>query len=420
MRTRTTRRWESGELLEDALEVVSSDAQLDGNSSASLGPEPDVDSLWNLLFTSGTSSAPKAVRCTQRRLLTTGNRLSMLLDVGPDDVGYIAMPLFHSNSLMVGLAPALVVGRVGRPRQALQRLAFPGRRSPLRGDVVQLHRQATRVSARYAREARRRRQHSQPRLRERGFTSGRRVCLDAVRSRGGRRFRIDRGSDRLRQIGGTLPEDRSERCERTSPSSTRTAIRCRWLSSTPTGRLVNADVCVGEIVNTAGVGPFEGYYKNEEAMAATTRRGWYWSGDLGYIDADGWVYFAGRTADWLRVDGENFPAGPIDAVVGRHPDVLLGAVYGVPDVFAGDQVMVALVLSGRRRVRPGQTSPRGSGAAGPVAQVAPSVREDQPCASADALQQGAHAGPAAREVPLGPHGGETPSSRGPAESTATT
>jgi fatty-acyl-CoA synthase len=109
------------------------------------------------------------------------------------------------------------------------------------------------------------------------------------------------------------------------------------------GRLANADVCVGEIVNTAGVGPFEGYYKNEEAMKATTRNGWYWSGDLGYIDADGWVYFAGRTADWLRVDGENFPAGPIDAVITRHPDVLLGAVYGVPDVFAGDQVMTALV-----------------------------------------------------------------------------
>ena len=111
------------------------------------------------------------------------------------------------------------------------------------------------------------------------------------------------------------------------------------------GRLTNADACVGEIVNTSGVGPFEGYYKNDEAMRATTRNGWYWSGDLGYIDADGWVYFAGRTADWLRVDGENFPAGPIDSVITRHPDVMLGAVYGVPDVFAGDQVMVGLVLN---------------------------------------------------------------------------
>ena len=110
------------------------------------------------------------------------------------------------------------------------------------------------------------------------------------------------------------------------------------------GRLANADECVGEIVNTAGVGPFEGYYNNPEATERTTRFGWYWSGDLGYVDADGYLFFAGRTADWIRVDGENFPAGPIEDALARHPDVVLGAVYGVPDEQAGDQVMASLVL----------------------------------------------------------------------------
>jgi len=110
------------------------------------------------------------------------------------------------------------------------------------------------------------------------------------------------------------------------------------------GRLLNADTCVGEIVNTLGVGPFEGYYRNDEAMRSTTRKGWYWSGDLGYVDHEGWVYFAGRTTDWMRVDGESFPGAPIEAIIGRHPDVMLASVYGVPDPDAGDQVMVALVL----------------------------------------------------------------------------
>ena len=82
------------------------------------------------------------------------------------------------------------------------------------------------------------------------------------------------------------------------------------LASTNEGRLLNAEECVGEIVNTAGVGPFEGYYNNPEANERTTRFGWYWSGDLGYLDDDGYLYFAGRNADWIRVDGENFPAGP--------------------------------------------------------------------------------------------------------------
>ena len=53
--------------------------------------------------------------------------------------------------------------------------------------------------------------------------------------------------------------------------------------------------------------------------AKTTRFGWYWSGDLGYVDEDGYLYFAGRTADWIRVDGENFPAGPIEDALRRAP-----------------------------------------------------------------------------------------------------
>ena len=83
------------------------------------GIEPDVDSIWALIFTSGTSDAPKAVICSQRRLLVTGNRMSMIMDLGPDDVGYVCMPLFHSNAVQVGWAPSLVVAVRGRTRPAV-------------------------------------------------------------------------------------------------------------------------------------------------------------------------------------------------------------------------------------------------------------------------------------------------------------
>ena len=46
----------------------------------------------------------------------------------------------------------------------------------------------------------------------------------------------------------------------------------------------------------------------------------------------------------IRVDGENFPTGPIEVILARHPDVLAAAAYGVPDPEAGDRVMAALVL----------------------------------------------------------------------------
>ena len=108
--------------------------------------------------------------------------------------------------------------------------------------------------------------------------------------------------------------------------------------------MLNLEEAVGELVNTTGPGQFAGYYKDEKATAERMRGGMYWSGDLAYRDAQGWVYFAGRTADWLRVDGENLAAAPIERILLRHPSVNRAAVYAVPDPSTGDQLVAALVL----------------------------------------------------------------------------
>ena len=110
-------------------------------------------------------------------------------------------------------------------------------------------------------------------------------------------------------------------------------------------RLVNADVAIGELVATNGSPSFEGYWENEQADHDKTRYGWYWTGDLVYKDADGYLWFAGRADDWLRVDGENFAAAPVVRILERHPDVVMAAVYAVPDPVVGDQVMAALQLA---------------------------------------------------------------------------
>jgi len=306
------------------------------------GTEPDVESLWVLLFTSGTSAAPKAVRCTQRRLLTTGNRMSMVLGVTPDDVGYVAMPLFHSNSLMVGLAPALVAGAsVGLARRfSASRFLDDVRRYGATWFNY------TGKPLAYLLATPERPDDAENPLRLAYGNEGSPHVVEAV----ARRFGVA-VVDVFGSTEGGIALDRGGGPPRGSVGRLRQGIqvvdpdgveRPRALFDAE-GRLTNAAECVGEIVNVEGVGPFEGYYRNDEAMARTTRNGWYWSGDLGYVDAEDWVYFAGRTSDWLRVDGENFPAAPIEAIVARHPDVVLASVYGVPDVDAGDQVMAALV-----------------------------------------------------------------------------
>ena len=112
------------------------------------------------------------------------------------------------------------------------------------------------------------------------------------------------------------------------------------------GRLSNAEAATGELVNTAGAGAFAGYYNDPAAEAERMRDGMYWSGDLAYRDRDGWIYFAGRTAEWLRVDGENLAAAPIERILLRHPQIEQAAVYAVPDASVGDQVMAAVVAKG--------------------------------------------------------------------------
>ncbi len=102
---------------------------------------------------------------------------------------------------------------------------------------------------------------------------------------------------------------------------------------------------VGELVNPTGAGWFRGYYNDPEAEADRMAGGVYHTGDLAYLDENGYAHFAGRLGDWMRVDGENLGTAPIERILLRHPDVAEVAVYPIPDPDVGDQVMAALVLT---------------------------------------------------------------------------
>lgn len=297
-----------------------------------------------LLFTSGTATAPKAVICSHGRLVETGKNLGLnVYGLGPEDTGYIAMPLFHANSLMCGLMPALCHGAglgmirkfsktrwledvrrygvtffnyTGKPLAYI--LSTPARPddadNPLRicfGNEGS-HRVVTEFERRFGCKV----------IDVFGASEG---GLGVTRQPGD-----PPGSIGFPAPGIIVADARGNEC----PPARFDAC----------GRLLNADECVGELVNTQGTAWFEGYYKNPAATAERTRGGWYWSGDLGYRDERGYLYFAGRDVEWLRVDGENFLGRPIEEILGRHPDIVLAAVYGVPDPDGGDRVMAAVVL----------------------------------------------------------------------------
>jgi fatty-acyl-CoA synthase len=314
-------------------------------TGASFPDDPIADdSLFMLLFTSGTSGAPKACLLSQGRLARMSTGFAMGMEFGVDDVLYCAMPLFHSNCIITCLTPWLVCGGtlalrrrfsasgflpdvrkfgatyfnyVGKPLSYV--LATP--EQPDDADTT-----LTRVFGNEATD------------RDIELFSKRFGCTvgDGYGSTEGGAF-INRIPDMPKGALGMGPEG-------TVILDPETMEECPRARYDEQGRLLNPEECIGEIVNKNGVAGFEGYYKNDEANAQRVRGGYYWTGDLGYRDEDGWFYFAGRDFEWLRVDGENFSAAPLERILMRHPDVLVAAVYAVPDEEVGDQVMAALEL----------------------------------------------------------------------------
>ncbi|MDQ1375455.1 MAG: steroid-22-oyl-CoA synthetase [Actinomycetota bacterium] len=305
----------------------------------------EPSSLFLLLFTSGSTGAPKAVRCTQGRLAAIGVRAADLYGIGRADVYYCAMPLFHGNALMAVWAPVMRAGSTFATRPKFSASAFL--------DDVRRH-GATHFnyvgkSLAYVLATPERPDDAENPLKlgfgteasERDIAEFRRRfrCLVVEgygMSEGGTNINVVPGTP-----AGSLGRPGNDTTVILDPSTGRECPPARFDDG---GRLLNPDDAIGEIVNTAGSVGFEGYYNNAEADAERVRGGAYWTGDLGYRDEEGFFYFAGRSNDWLRVDGENFAAAPVERILFRHPDVVMAAVYAVPDPRGGDQVIAALEL----------------------------------------------------------------------------
>ncbi|OBH02689.1 long-chain-fatty-acid--CoA ligase FadD17 [Mycobacterium sp. E1747] len=288
--------------------------------------------LFMLIFTSGTSGEPKAVKCSHGKVAIAGVTMSQRFSLGPDDVCYVSMPLFHSNAVLVGWAVAA----------ACQGSLALRRKFSASNFLVDVRR----FGATYANYVGKPLSYVLATPEQPDDADN---PLRAVYGNEG----VPRDVERFARRFGCVVQD--------GFGSTEGGVAIARTPDTPDGALgplpegvdiVDPDTgepcpvgVVGELVNTAGAGRFEGYYNDEPAEAERMAGGVYHTGDLAYRDDAGYAYFAGRLGDWMRVDGENLGAAPIEQVLLRHPDVTEVAVYAVPDPVVGDQVMAALVMA---------------------------------------------------------------------------
>jgi fatty-acyl-CoA synthase len=316
-------------------------------------PEPAADDRLLLLFTSGSTGAPKAVVCTTGRLAVIATGAVDSIGVREDDVFYQAMPMFHGNAIMANLAPAVALAAPVelRPRFSASQFLTDVRRhgatyfnyvgrslayllaTPEQGDdAVNSLRLGFGTEASQRDRAEFERRFGCSLTESYGSSEG---VISTHRPVG----------TPAHSIGVPRPRPGSD----VAIVSPATGVECAVAVIDADSRLVNPGEAIGEIVDRGGAPGFEGYYRNDDATTDRLRDGWYWSGDLAYRDADGWLYFAGRSNDWLRVDSENFAAAPVEAVLSRYSDAVMVAVYATPDPRTGDEVMCAVEL------RPGTT-----------------------------------------------------------------
>ena len=321
---------------------------LDAHRGADLPAElPDPAAILLLLFSSGSTGAPKAVICTQGRLGRLTESMTDRISLHRNSISYMCLPLFHGHAIMMNLATS---ARAGATVVMVRKFSASRFIRDIRENNVTFFNYVGRVLS-YILSNPADDGDADNRLEVAFGSEASPAEVEAFRKRFGCEVREGYGASEgviritptadspRNSLGlpavGVVAEIRNERNEVCPPAE-----------FDESGLLLNAEESTGEIVVVGRGTSFEGYYKNPEAMADRLKFGGrdFWTGDLAYRDREGYFYFGGRSSDWLRVDGENFGTAPVERILVRYPRFSGVHAYAVPDPRTGDQLMCAVTL----------------------------------------------------------------------------
>jgi carnitine-CoA ligase len=304
----------------------------EGHSPRPAAPLRGSDPLA-VLFTSGTTGAPLGVCCPHEQFAWWGVNVSRTLRIGPDDVLYTCLPLFHTNALNA-FAQALVAGAsfVLGPRFSVS--AFTSRLIEADATVTYLLGAMAGMLM------------SQP-LGATDRAHRCRVALapatpapqqEAFRERFGMILVDGYGSTETNLVIGA------------SPGEQRPGYLGRVIDGFEAAVIGDdgepqPDGTPGElVVRTRHPDAFaSGYLGAPTRTAAAWRDGWFRTGDRAVREPTGWFRFVDRIKDVIRRRGENISPGQVEEVLCAHPDVAAAAAFAVAAEVAEDEVMAAVV-----------------------------------------------------------------------------
>lgn len=320
----------------------------------------EADTPLMIIYTSGTTGAPKGIINSHGKLLFIGQVGKGNLALKDSDIGYACMPLFHSNSIFLGFMPAFLSNSGMVLKERFSASGFLP--DMLKYGVTFWNYVGQPV-------------HYVILAIEREFGEDEAAIIEKVAEDPNNKLRVATGNgaspvdqekfvkyfgldDIFEGYGSTEMAIASVRrkgdpwgsvgrvLEATVKILDEGCNECPPAEYDENGKFLNYTKAVGEICkvdkNLLG---FEGYYDDEAAMNKKIRDGIYHSGDLGHIRIIKnirYLYFDGRTDDWIRKDGENFSAENVAKCMESYPPVESACAFGVPCEVSDEKVMVAV------------------------------------------------------------------------------
>ncbi len=316
------------------------------------GREPDVEVTFmdyaRLMYTSGTTGRSKGVMRPCAADYSSARNYAEIMDVGPEDVCFTCLPLFHSNAMVMTVYPALIKGAKTVVEERYSSSRFW--KWMVDHGVTKFNTVGTMSYFLW----------NTPPVPEEGQHKIKLVLgspaphdmIEEFMERFGIKFMEGYGLTEIGQCTWMRPGEpfRVGSCGKEAPNYEIKVADPETDEEVPRGD-------IGEIIVRPRIPNvmLHYYHKMPEKTVEDFRNFWFHTGDAGRMDKDGYIYFVDRVKDYIRRRGENISSFEVEKIVNSHPDVEESAAIGIKSEagkYAEDELMVLVIPKEGKKVDP--------------------------------------------------------------------